>query len=155
MTVFNPARDLVIERDIGLPASPLWACRTRPALLGQWFCPLPWRATDIEIDLRPGGRFRSVIRGPNGEAMPGSGCYLEVVPERRLVWTDALTEGYRPGAEPFFTGVVTFTPAPGGTRYRALALHASPEARAKHEAMGFHEGWGKATDQLVALARTL
>lgn len=152
---FDPALDLLLERDLDVAPAKLWACWTQPALLEQWFCPVPWRATDIEMDLRPGGRFRSVIRGPNGEAMPGSGCYLEVVPERRLVWTDALTEGYRPGAEPFFTGAITFTPSAGGTRYRALAMHASAEARAKHEAMGFHEGWGTATDQLVALARTL
>lgn len=155
MSGFDPALDLLIEREIGLPPAPLWACWTQPALLEQWFCPVPWRATDIEIDLRPGGRFASVIRGPNGEAMPGNGCYLEVVPERRLVWTDALTEGFRPGAAPFFTGVITFDPIPGGTRYRGLAMHATAEARDRHAAMGFEEGWGKAADQLVALARTL
>ena len=155
MTALDPALDLMIEREIDLPAAPLWACWTRPALLERWFCPVPWRATDVEIDLRPGGRFNSVIRGPDGEAMPGSGCYLEVVTGRRLAWTNALTEGFRPGTAPFFTGIITFDPMPGGTRYRGRALHATAEARDRHAAMGFAEGWGKATDQLVALARTL
>ena len=107
------------------------------------------------MDLRPGGHFRGVIRGPEGEAMPNIGCYLEVVPHRRLVWTDALAGGYRPRAEPFMTGIITFEPVAGGTLYRGLALHADAQARARHEAMGFHDGWGRATDQLVALARTL
>ena len=54
------------------------------------------------------------------------------------------------------SGIITFDPvATGGTRYRALVLHATPDARAKHEAMGFHEGWGKASDQLAALARSI
>ena len=151
----DPALDLFIERDIALPAGKLWACWTQPALMEQWFCPVPWRITDVDLDLRPGGHFRGVIRGPDGEAMPNAGCYLEIVPDRRLVWTDAMTGGYRPSGNGFITGIVTFDPIPGGTRYRAMALHATEEARAKHEAMGFREGWGKATDQLVALAQTL
>jgi uncharacterized protein YndB with AHSA1/START domain len=53
------------------------------------------------------------------------------------------------------TGIITFEPVDGGTLYRGLALHADAQARNRHEAMGFHDGWGRATDQLVALARTL
>ena len=151
----DPALDLVIERELDVAPGKLWACWTQPALMERWFCPAPWRITDVDLDLRPGGHFRGVMRGPNGEAMPNAGCYLEVVPERRLVWTDALTGGYRPAATSFMTGIITFEPIAGGTRYRGLALHATEEARARHEAMGFHEGWGKATDQLLALARTL
>ncbi len=128
---------------------------TQPALLEQWFCPAPWRATDFDLDLRPGGRFNSVFRGPEGEVMPQSGCFLEVVPEQRLVWTDAMEGDFRPRAEPFMTGIVTLEPKDGGTLYRAVVLHANAETRAKHEAMGFQEGWGKAADQLAALARTL
>ncbi len=154
-STLDPALDLVIERRIDLPPAPLWACWTRPGLMEQWFCPVPWKMTDIAIDLRPGGHFRGVIRGPAGEAMPNEGCYLEVLTERRLVWTDALAGGYRPRAGAFMTSIISFEPVAGGTLYRAMALHADAETRAKHEAMGFHDGWGTATDQLVALARTL
>jgi uncharacterized protein YndB with AHSA1/START domain len=152
----DPTLDLVLDREIDAPASALWACWTQPALIERWFCPVPWRATDVEVDLRPGGRFNSVIRGPDGEAMPGRGCYLEVVPERRLAWTDAMTEGWRPAAASFMTGIITFEPIGARlARYRALVLHADEAARAKHEAMGFAEGWGRATDQLRTLARSL
>jgi uncharacterized protein YndB with AHSA1/START domain len=152
---FDPALDLMIERRIDAPPGALWACWTRPELMEQWFCPVPWKMTDIAIDLRPGGQFRGVIRGPEGEAMPNVGCYLEVVTESRLVWTDALAGGYRPKPEAFMTGIITFEPVAGGTLYRGVVLHADAEARAKHEAMGFHEGWGRATDQLATLARSL
>jgi len=155
MPPFDPARDLMVERDIDVAPGLLWRCWTTPALLERWFCPVPWRATDIVLDLRPGGRFDTVIRGPAGETVPGSGCVVAVEHERLFAWTDALTEGFRPGAAPFMTGVVTFAPAGAGTRYRAVALHANGEARAKHEAMGFAEGWGKATEQMEALARSL
>jgi hypothetical protein len=43
----------------------------------------------------------------------------------------------------------------GKTRYTARAMHWSAEARNEHEETGFHEGWGKAADQLEVLARTL
>ena len=43
-------------------------------------------------------------------------------------------------------------PAGSGTRYRAVAVHGSPETRTEHEKLGFHEGWGTALDQLVELA---
>lgn len=152
---FDAGRDLVFERRLDVPPAKVWACWTQPALIEQWFCPVPWRATDVEVDLRPGGRFKSVIRGPDGEAMPQSGCFLEVVPERRLVWTDAMEENYRPRAEPFMTGILTFDPDGSGTLYKAVVLHADAETRAKHEAMGFQDGWGKAAEQLVALARGL
>jgi len=152
---FDPARDLVFERQLDVAPGAVWACWTQPALLTQWFCPAPWRATDFEVDLRPGGKFKSIIRGPAGEEMPQSGCFLEIVPERRLVWTDAMEEDYRPRGTPFMTGTLTFEPVGGGTLYKAVVLHSSAEKKAEHEAMGFQEGWGKAAEQLVALARGL
>ncbi len=88
--------------------------------------------------------------------MPESaGCYLEVVPHRRLTFTDALGPGYRPNKEPFMTATILFTPDGSGTRYAAIVRHADPEAKKKHEDMGFFNGWGTALDQLVAYARGL
>ena len=62
--------------------------------------------------------------------------------------------GDHPAPEPFFTGIVTIEPHGSGTRYVARALHHDAEGRAKHEEMGFHDGWGAALDQLVALVKT-
>jgi uncharacterized protein YndB with AHSA1/START domain len=48
----DPARDLLLERDVPVSAEALWRGWTEPSLLKQWFCPLPWRVTEAEIDLR-------------------------------------------------------------------------------------------------------
>ena len=41
-----------------------------------------------------------------------------------------------------------------GTKYTAYAIHGNEEARKQHEEMGFHQGWGKAWDQLVELLKS-
>jgi uncharacterized protein YndB with AHSA1/START domain len=151
----NPRLDLVLQRDINVPRELVWAAWTTPEHLMKWFCPVPWSVSECQIELHPGGMFRTVMRSPEGKDFPNEGCYLEVVPNERLVWTDALTAGYRPSGSPFMTGVLLLESRGSGTRYTAMAIHADEATREKHEAMGFHEGWGKALDQLVAHARTM
>lgn len=145
----DPELDLVLERVVDVPPELVWEAWTTPEHLKHWFVPRPWTITEVEIDLRPGGRFRTVMRSPEGEESGGDGCFLEIVEGRRLVWTDTLGPGYRPAPEPFFTAVVSMEPEGSGTRYKAIAIHGKPETREQHEAMGFHEGWGTVLDQLV------
>jgi len=154
----DPRRDLVFERVVDVPAPALWAGWTRPELLQQWFTPLPWQTVDCRIDLRPGGIFSTVMRGPEGQQFANLGCYLEIVDGRKLVWTSTLGPGYRPapavpaGVASFqMTAIVALQAQGPRTRYTAVVLHADEAARERHEKMGFHVGWGKALDQLVAL----
>jgi uncharacterized protein YndB with AHSA1/START domain len=150
----DPKLDLVLERTVDVPPERVWEAWTQPEKLKQWFTPAPWRTTECEIDLRPGGRFRTVMRGPAGEVMDSTGCFLEVVPGRRLVFTDALGPGYRPKEAPFMTAIISIEPdGRGGTRYVATALHRDEATRKSHEDMGFHTGWGTALDQLVAMVK--
>src|SRR5665647_594881 len=132
---FVPKLDLSFERFVDVPKEPIWRAWTQPQHLKPWFCPLPWTTIDCEIDLRPGGLFRTVMRSPEGQEFPNIGCYLEVVENERLVWTNALLPGFRPAPTP--------------------AANADEARCKKHAAMGFHEGWGKALDQLVALAKKM
>jgi uncharacterized protein YndB with AHSA1/START domain len=154
----DPALDLVLERTVDVPPSFVWDAWTQPEILKQWFCPRPWQTTYAEMDLRPGGIFRTTMRGPEGQEFHNTGCFLEVVPKTRLVWTGALGPGFRPvihGPEvPFvMTAIIAIEGTPtGGTKYTATVLHADATSRGKHEAMGFHQGWSAAFDQLVALA---
>ena len=145
----DPKLDLVLERVIDVPPEKVWAAWTQPEHVVKWFTPRPWSTVDCEIDLRPGGLFRTVMRSPEGEDHENVGCFLEVVENRRLVWTDALGPGWRPKAEPFMTAVISIEPHGNGTKYTAIAIHADEETRKKHEEMGFHEGWATALDQLV------
>lgn len=145
----DPKLDLVLERTLDVPRELVWTALTKAEHLSQWFAPKPWTITDCEIDLRPGGAIRFVLRSPEGQEFPNIGCYLDIVPNERLVWTDALLPGYRPSESPFFTAVLTLEPQGSGTRYRAIAVHRDEAGRKKHEEMGFHEGWGTVADQMV------
>ncbi len=148
--------DLVLRREIDVPREKLWRCWTEPDLLKQWFCPKPWGVARAELDLRPGGCCNVTMLSPEGEEFPNAGIYLEVTPNECLVFTDAYTTGWVPSAKPFMTGVITFEDLGGGrTTYTAIAKHWTAADRDQHLEMGFHEGWGKATDQLAELAATL
>jgi uncharacterized protein YndB with AHSA1/START domain len=146
----DPKLDLVLEREIDVPAELVWKAWTTPKHLREWFVPKPWTIMSCEMDLRPGGAFSTVMRSPEGQEFPNLGCYLEVVPNERLVFTDTLLPGYRPSPKPFFTAVLQLTPNGSGTRYTAIAIHGNEETRKNHEEMGFHHGWGTVVDQMVA-----
>jgi uncharacterized protein YndB with AHSA1/START domain len=47
---------LTLERTLAAPRAAVWRCWTEPELIKQWFCPVPWRATEVQADLRPGAR---------------------------------------------------------------------------------------------------
>ena len=153
----DPRLDLVFERVVDVPPARIWQAWTRPEILLRWFTPAPWRTVDCEIDLRPGGIFRTVMQSPEGEAFPMVGCYLEIIENEKLVWTNALGPGFRPASPgphgPCITAVITLGAEGQGTRYRAVALHRSEADQQAHAAMHFQEGWGMALDQLVAAVR--
>lgn len=161
MIQMNPDLDLELTRLLTAPPALVWRCWTEPDLICQWFCPKPWYVSQAVVDLRAGGRFFTQMNGPEGESFPNEGSFLEVVPQRKLVFTDIFMADFQPaanlqsGAGLGFAAVLTFAPEGGGTRYRAVVRHATPADAEKHRAMGFHVGWGIAADQLDALARTL
>lgn len=152
----DASRDLVITRDIAAPRENLYRCWTEPELIKQWFAPKPWTTPHAETDPRAGGNCLIVMRGPDGQEFANPGVYLEVVPNERIVSTDAYTRAWEPAEKPFMTLTVTFEDLGGGrTRYTARARHWNEEDRRQHEAMGFAEGWGRCTDQLTELAARL
>jgi uncharacterized protein YndB with AHSA1/START domain len=150
------SNELVLERIMQAPRMAIWRCWTEPKLMEQWFCPKPWYVSDVQSDLRVGGAISMMMNGPDGEKFPNAGVYLAVEEGRRLVTTDAFTSAWQPSGKAFMVAEITLSDAPGGgTLYKAVARHWSVEDRDSHEKMGFHEGWGKAADQLEALAKTL
>lgn len=149
----DPALDLVLERDIDVPQALVWKMWTEPEHVKRWFAPAPWTISECAIDLRPGGQFYTVMRSPEGQSFPNMGCYLEIVPNEKLVFTNALAPGYRPSEQPFFTAILTLEPTATGTKYTAVAKHKDGAGRQQHEEMGFHEGWGQVLEQLVTLAK--
>jgi hypothetical protein len=94
---FNPKLDFAIERLIDAPARLVWEALTTPEHLKEWYMPKAWgRVARAEMDVRPGGIFSIDIAGADGQEFPNLGCFLDVVPLERLVWTSMLFPGYRP-----------------------------------------------------------
>jgi uncharacterized protein YndB with AHSA1/START domain len=144
-------RELVLTRLIDAPREKLYRAWTDPTLLKQWFAPLPYTTPVAELDVRPGGSAFIVMRGPDGKDLPNHGVYLEVVPNQRLVSTDAYVKAWEPSEKPFMTLILSFEAEGGKTRYTARVRHWTVADRETHEKMGFHQGWGICTGQLTAL----
>lgn len=156
----NPELDLVLERILDVSPEQVWKAWTTPEQLVKWFTPAPWKTVECEIDLRPGGAFCTVMQSPEGESFPVAGCYLELIENRKLVWTNAVAPGFRPSkaadlaaGDLMLTGVILMEPQGAGTKYTAIAMHADAATCQRHESMGFHQGWGAALDQLVAMVK--
>lgn len=147
--------ELVLTRIVNAPREKLFRAWTEPALITQWFTPPPWQTIRAETDVRPGGAILIVMRGPDGAEVPNRGVYLEVVKNECLVATDAYTSAWEPSAKPFMTTILTFEDLGGKTLYTARARHWTKADYEAHEKMGFHQGWGIATDQLEALVARL
>jgi len=135
---FDPRLDLRVERVVHVSPERAWAAWTEADHVRQWYAPAP-----------------GVPRQPDGVENPITCCYLEVVPQRRLVWTDALLPGYRPAPTGFFTAVMTLERRGDATLCTTVALHRNEADRNRHADMGFHDGWGTVLDQLSNYAPTM
>jgi uncharacterized protein YndB with AHSA1/START domain len=109
------------------------------------------------LEQAPGGRFFTDMILPDGGAHRVEMMIMCVDAGQRLVFTDLMTAGFRPVAEPMFgfAAEIALAEAAGGTSYSATARHARAPDASRHRETGFHEGWGRAAEQLAALAPTL
>ena len=149
--------ELTISRFIKAPPALVWKAWSTPEHLAKWWIPDPIECQVIKLDLRPGGGFETRMREGDGAFQPHvEGCFLDILPEARLVFTTVLTEGWQP-AEPWLalTAIITFAAEGSGTRYAARVLHKNAADSRKHDDMGFHDGWGTAIGQLAAFVEPL
>ena len=155
---FNPDTDFVIERVIDAPTRLVWEALTKPEHLKEWYMPREWgRVSRAEMDVRPGGAFSIDITTGDGQEFPNLGCFVEVIPMERLVWTSMLFPGYRPAVfdDIPITAIVTMESAGSGTRYVFTALHRNEADFAKNRESGWQKGTEIAVDQLVAHVTSL
>jgi len=149
----NPKTDFVLERFIDAPKKLVWEALTKPEHLKEWYMPRAWGSvSDCEMDLRPGGVFSIDIATADGHEVPNLGCFLEVVPMERLVWTAMLFPGYRPAVfdDIPITAIMTLESVGAGTRYIFAALHRDEADLEKDKASGWAQGTEIAVDQFVA-----
>jgi uncharacterized protein YndB with AHSA1/START domain len=138
---------LRLERLIPSPPEILFALWTEPAQLVRWWAPDGYEPEIDTLDTRPGGRWRTILRRPDGSQLATSGVYRIVEPPRRLVFTWAWEEAS--GARGHETEVmVSFEPAPGGTRLVLVQQRfESTQARHNHS-----NGWSASFDRLAKIA---
>jgi uncharacterized protein YndB with AHSA1/START domain len=152
-SMFNPKLDLAFERFIDAPVRLVWEALTKPEHLKEWYMPKAWgRVSRAEMDVRPGGIFSIDIANDEGKDFPNLGCFLDVVPMERLVWTSMLFPGYRPAVfdDVPITAIVTMEPEGTGTRYLFTALHRNEADLETNRQSGWQEGTEIAVDQFVA-----
>ena len=154
----DPKLDLVFERFIDAPKHLVWEALTKPEHLKEWYMPKQWgRVSRVEMDVRPGGIFRIDIATAGGVDVPNLGCFLDVIPQERLVWTSMLFPGYRPAVfdDVPITAIITMESVGAGTRYTFTALHRDEADLEKNKTSGWLEGTEIALDQFVALVQSL
>ena len=149
----NPKLDFVLERFIDAPKHLVWEALTKPEHLKEWYMPKSWGVVShCEMDVRPGGIFSIDIAVADGPDSPNLGCFLDVIPMERLVWTSMLFPGYRPAVfdDIPITAIATMESVGTGTRYVFTALHRDEADCDTNKTSGFQQGTEIAVDQFVA-----
>jgi uncharacterized protein YndB with AHSA1/START domain len=150
----NPDLDLSLDRIIRAPRSVVWAAWTDPASLAAWWLPAPLRCRVERLEAVPGGAFVTSMSEDGAAFVPHlDACFLAVEAGQRLVFTNAVDSRWRPATpEPVsMTAEIALHDHPDGTDYRVVVRHGDPTSRARHEQLGFLDGWGTVTQQLAAL----
>ena len=129
-------REICITRLFDAPAATVFMAWTTPDLVRRWWGSETEPLVVCDIDLRVGGSWRYVTRGPDGTEMGWRGVYREIERPDRLVSTE-LFEGY-PDAEAVNT--LTLVERDGTTTMRVVVLHASKENRDAHLESGMEAG---------------
>ncbi len=128
-TAGKPAahRELTLDRMIATPRQLVFTAWTDPKHFAQWWGPHGFTNPVCEIDARPGGAIRIVMRGPDGADYPMTGVFREIVEPERLVFTGA-AEDHQGNKLLEWVSTVIFAEHGGKTRLtvqeRAVALTA-------------------------------
>jgi len=149
----NPDLDLTLQRVIRAPRVAVWRAWTEPSQLEQWWVPAPAVARVDRLEARPGGAFVTRISEDGVEFGPHMDASFLVVDDgERLVFTNAVDSRWRPTRpDPIaMVAEIVLRDHPDGTDYRVVVRHGDPAARARHEELGFFDGWGSVTGQLTA-----
>ena len=145
-TTFTTPSDREIEmtRLFDAPRELVFEALTNPDHVPNWFGPRGWSVPVCEIDLRPGGMWRYVLRGPDGEEMGMSGVYREIAAPERLVSTESFDD--YPGES---INTLTLTEEDGRTRYTVTVLYSSKETRDAMLASGMSEPAAETLERLA------
>jgi uncharacterized protein YndB with AHSA1/START domain len=148
-SVESPAtREVTITRRFDAPARLLFEAYSKPEHIRRWFGPRGWPVTSCQMDFRVGGAFEFAMTGPEGQAgTPFGGDYLEIVPDRRIVYDNGFKT---PGAEKMLV-TVTFEETDGRTLLTIHTRFPSDEMYRGHVGGGIVVGINSGLDQMEEL----
>jgi uncharacterized protein YndB with AHSA1/START domain len=137
--------ELVLKRIYDAPVKAVWDAWTDPKQAAQWWGPRGWHITTHSKDLKPGGKWKYDMHGPNGEFFENVTVYHEVEPQARLVYDHGGSED-RP---PLFRVTVTFEEKKGKTHMKMIMALPSPEALEETKKIIKHAGGNSTWDRLA------
>jgi uncharacterized protein YndB with AHSA1/START domain len=142
-------REIVITRVFDAPRELVWEAWTDPKHLMLWFGPHGFTNPVCEVDLRPGGVWRHVMRGPDGNDYPMIAIFREVLAPERLVFVSYVPDRENSLFE--ILNIATFTEQGGKTKFtlEAHVLKSTPEAAPMHA--GMEAGWSQSLEHLAGL----
>ncbi len=139
-------REIVLIRVFDAPRRLVFDAFTKPELLKRWFGPRGWSMVVCEVDLKVGGAWRFVLRGPDGTEMGMRGVYREIAPPERGVHTESFDDF--PGESVVTTVLVEDR---GRTTMTATILYPSQEIRDAVIKSGMEHGAAETYDKLAEL----
>jgi uncharacterized protein YndB with AHSA1/START domain len=145
--------ELTIAREYAAKRKNVFRAWVEKDLLVRWWGPNGFTTPVCEMDLRPGGVFRTVVRGPNGGEYATEGVYREISPPTRLVFSVLFGGEGEPKHEAFCE--VTLTESKGRTRLTIRWRHQTMADREAHEKMDFEKGWTETLERLEKVVADL
>jgi uncharacterized protein YndB with AHSA1/START domain len=142
-------QEVMLTRVFDAPRRMVFDAFTKPDLLKRWFGPRGWSLSQCEVDLKVGGKWRFVLRSPEGQEMGMSGVWRELQPYDRIVHTESFDDF--PGESQVTT---VLTEKDGKTTLQATVRYASKEVRDAVIASGMEHGAAESYDKLNEMFAT-
>ena len=143
-----------VVREFDAPANLVYRAVTEPELVKRWWGARRGAMTVAEIDLRVGGKWRYVMDASNGQEVGFHGEFREIVPNERIVQTEAY-EGIPDPDESANVNTMTLVEADGRTTMELLIQCVNKESRDMQIASGMEEGMQESYDDLEDVAKSL
>ena len=147
-------KQILITREFDAPKELVYKAYTTPELVRRWWHANRGEMTVCEIDMRVGGTWRFVMVTTTGFEVGFHGEYREIVPDERLVSTEAY-EGIPDPDGNASVNTLTLAEANGRTTMSVLVEHPTPEGRDAHINSGMEAGMPDAMDLLEQVAVSL